>query len=505
MKKFGNFMFAMCVVLLIVIATIVKPLSNLDEVWNFNVGRCIANGLVPYKDISMVSTPLLGFLISIPLRIFGQEMFYIRVFAIILGLLCFISIFKIFKKLEIKSEITNIFILVITALLCNFIYAEYNLLSLFFILQIISLEIRVIKNKRWDRWVVDLLIGLLAGLIICSKQSIGLVISIIAIIIPALRINGKKDLYKGFRSFITRFIGVLVPVDILLFYLKQNGAFHDFLNYSVYGLKTFSNSVSYKDFFFKSNELYKLLAIIVPLVIITTIIVSIVFRIKKKSDKIASTVALYSLGTFAMVYPIADRWHFSIAIIPGLILMVYVLKLLCSKSECFRNMNFKYLLEFINVCSILSILVATVCIEFVYRDNLGMTTKYDYQKHFRYINISAVTNNSINEINEFASVKEKKVYILDASAAVYMIPIDRYNKNYDMFLLGNIGAGGEDAIIEQIKSEDALYFIAKDEANVNWQNPPKVRAYIKENMECLGVKGYFEIYQNKTEDNTKQE
>ena len=155
MKKFGNFMFAMCVVLLIVIATIVKPLSNLDEVWNFNVGRCIANGLVPYKDISMVSTPLLGFLISIPLRIFGQEMFYIRVFAIILGLLCFISIFKIFKKLEIKSEITNIFILVITALLCNFIYAEYNLLSLFFILQIISLEIRVIKNKRWDRWVVD--------------------------------------------------------------------------------------------------------------------------------------------------------------------------------------------------------------------------------------------------------------------------------------------------------------------------------------------------------------
>ena len=241
MKKFGNFMFVMCLFLFIVIVTIIKPLSNLDEIWNYNVGRCIANGLIPYKDISMVSMPLLGFLISIPLRIFGQEMFYVRIFAIVLGVLCFASIIRIFKKLEIKSEITNIFILVVVALLCDYIYAEYNLLSLFFILQIILLEINVIKSKRWDRWAVDLLIGLLAGLIICSKQSIGLVISSIALIIPAIRINGKVDIYKGFRSFITRFIGILVPVDILLFYLKQNSAYHDFLDYSIYGLKTFSN------------------------------------------------------------------------------------------------------------------------------------------------------------------------------------------------------------------------------------------------------------------------
>ena len=505
MKKFGNFMFVMCLVLFIVIVTIVKPLSNLDEIWNYNVGRCIANGLIPYKDISMVSTPLLGFLISIPLRIFGQEMFYVRIFAIVLGVLCFASIIRIFKKLEIKSEITNIFILVVVALLCDYIYAEYNLLSLFFILQIILLEINVIKSKRWDRWAVDLLIGLLAGLIICSKQSIGLVISSIALIIPAIRINGKVDIYKGFRSFITRFIGILVPVDILLFYLKQNSAYHDFLDYSIYGLKTFSNSVSYRDFFLRSNELYKLFAIIVPLVIITTIIVSFILRIKKKNNKIVSTIALYSLGTFAMVYPIADRCHFSIAVVPGLILFVYVIKVLCNKSKRFNNMNFKYILEFVNICTVLCILAVTLCIEFIYRDQLGMITKYDYQKHFRFINISAATNNSINEINDFIAVKEKKVYILDATAAVYMIPVDRYNKNYDMFLLGNIGAGGEDSIIDKIKNEDALYLIVTDDENINWQNPSKVRSYIKENMEYIGTKSYFDVYQNKKEDSIKQE
>ena len=505
MKKFGNFMFAICIILLIIITTIVKPLSSLDEVWNFNIGRCIANGLIPYKDISMVSTPLLGFLISIPLRIFGQEMFYIRTFAIILGLLCFISIFRILKKLEVKEEITKIIALIIIALLCNYIYAEYNLLSLFFILQIILLEIKVIKSKRWDRWIVDLIIGLLAGLIICSKQSVGLVISSIALVIPLLRINERKDIYKGFRSFIIRFIGVLIPVDILLFYLKQNGAYYDFLDYAIYGLKTFSNSVSYKYFFLNSNDMYKMFVIVVPLVVILTILVNIILRFKKKSDRTAFTMALYSLGAFSMTYPIADEWHFSIAVVPGILLLVYVLKALFNKSKRLREMNLKYILEFINICSIFSILVATVCIEFVYRDTLGMTTKYDYQKHFRYINFSASVNNTINEINEFSAVKEKKVYILDATAAVYMIPIDRYNKNYDMFLLGNLGVGGEQSIIEKIKNEDALYLIMKDDNSVNWQNPAAVRLYIKENMEYVGTKGYFDIYQNKTEDNTKQE
>lgn len=502
MKKFGNFMFAMCLVLLITMATIIKPVSSLDEVWNFNVGRCIANGLIPYKDISMVSTPLLGFLIAIPLKLFGQEMFYIRIFAIVLGLLCFVSIFKIFKNLEIKREVTHIFVLIVVALLSSFIYAEYNLLSLFFILQIILLEIKYIKNKKWDRWIADLIIGFLAGLVICSKQSVGIVISGITIIIPVLRINSRKGIYKGFRSFITRMIGILIPVDILLFYLKQNGAYYDFLDYSIYGLKTFSNSISYKDFFLMSNELYKVFAIVAPLIVVATIIVSIVLRIKNKNDKIASTIALYSLGTFVMVYPIADRWHFSIAVVPSLILLVYVIKLLCNRSTRFKKMNLKYVLEFMNICTILIILFGTLSIEFIYRDHLGMTTKYDYQKHFRYISISAATNNSIKEINEFSAVKEKKVYILDATAAVYMVPIDRYNKNYDMFLLGDLGAGGEDAIIEQIKSEDALYLIIKDEENINWKNPSKVRSYIKENMEYVGEKSYFEIYQNKAEDKT---
>ena len=54
---------------------------------------------------------------------------------------------------------------------------------------------------------------------------------------------------------------------------------------------------------------------------------------------------------------------------------------------------------------------------------------------------------SIKEIEEYIDLSEKKVYILDATAALYMIPIDRYNKNYDLFLIGNLGKDGEEGQI----------------------------------------------------------
>ena len=78
-----------------------------------------------------------------------------------------------------------------------------------------------------------------------------------------------------------------------------------------------------------------------------------------------------------------------------------------------------------------------------------------------------------------------------------MIPINRYNKDYDMFCIGNLGSNGEDGQIEKIKSEDALYMIMSDDSNLNWQNPNKVRAYIKDNMELVEKVGVFDVYKNK--------
>ena len=83
--------------------------------------------------------------------------------------------------------------------------------------------------------------------------------------------------------------------------------------------------------------------------------------------------------------------------------------------------------------------------------------------------------------------ENKKVYILDAEAAVYNIPLDVYIKNYDMFLKGNIGKYGEDGIIEQIKNDEdnVVYLIKQEGYALNWQTPTKVIEYVRNNMKEL--------------------
>ena len=41
------------------VARLVTPATDLDEVWNYNTANAFAMGLIPYKQVSMITTPLL--------------------------------------------------------------------------------------------------------------------------------------------------------------------------------------------------------------------------------------------------------------------------------------------------------------------------------------------------------------------------------------------------------------------------------------------------------------
>ena len=88
------------------------------------------------------------------------------------------------------------------------------------------------------------------------------------------------------------------------------------------------------------------------------------------------------------------------------------------------------------------------------------------------------------------------MYILDAEAALYQIPLDLYYKDYDMFLIGNIGSEGEKGQIEKLeKDNNKIVIIKSDGVSLNWQNPNKVREYIKQNMDYKYSILYFDVYE----------
>ncbi len=120
--------------------------------------------------------------------------------------------------------------------------------------------------------------------------------------------------------------------------------------------------------------------------------------------------------------------------------------------------------------------------------------------HYRNIEIQSYLKERIHVVDDFIIKEEaegKKVYILDAEAVGYMIPLDKYNKNYDLFLKGNLGKDGEEGEIAKIQNreENTVYLIRNASISLNWQTPKKVIEYIRENLQKIGQVSMYDIYE----------
>lgn len=468
---------------------LIKELTDLDEVWNFNFANNMANGLIPYKDFNMIQMPLLPMLASIILKIFGQEVMVMRFLAI--GLITYIEItlFLILDKLKVKDYIKYISLILICFIITPYIAIDYNYMILAILLTIIYIEIKsYLKNEKILVYNLkrDFILGILAGLSFASKQSTGICIMLVSFFYKCLEIKNKKDLKEFVKIVFTRGIGALIPIAIILLYLIINGAVYDFISYCILGIKTFSNYIPYTNLLKNSEICIKILSIVIPIIIILDVSLYI-----KKKKKILLILSVYTIASMIVIYPIADNIHFLIGTFPGFISLAYFTDICINK--ILRNENIKEFLG--NFLKIATLLITLVCL--TYSINIYVKSNKNYElKHFKFTIMSENYIKSIKDIGDYIILSQEKVYILDATASVYMIPIDRYNKDYDMFLKGNLGKDGEEGQIEKLKNEEnAIILIMNSKYKRNWQNPEKVRNYIINNKEKIGEIGNFEIYE----------
>lgn len=89
----------------------IQKLSNYDEVWVYNFARCISIGLLPYKDISMIITPLFPMICAVFLKIFGDELIVMRVLEVINTAVILFMIYKILERLKVNRSISVITVL----------------------------------------------------------------------------------------------------------------------------------------------------------------------------------------------------------------------------------------------------------------------------------------------------------------------------------------------------------------------------------------------------------
>lgn len=339
---------------------------------------------------------------------------------------------------------------------------------------------------------------------ICTKQSIGITLAVVVVGYKLLFVKNKEQFKEYIKVALIRIIGILLPVIIFIIYLMCNNALIDFINYAILGIKTFSNKISYVTLFDSDKIEICVLAAVVPISIIATSIILIIENIMKKENRETLkllTILVYSLSIIIVMYPISDEIHFLIGGLIAIIGLIYIIFLLSKR--VYNRIKIK------NKFKIYKLYTSIICIIiFSFILEIGLVNIYNYIKveknieilHYKNIEISDGLVNRINAIDNFILEKEKenkKVYILDAEAAIYMIPINKYNKDYDMFLKGNIGKDGEQGQIEKIKnkSENEIVLIRKPEFKPNWQSPLDVIDYIRKNLEKIGEISIFEIYE----------
>ena len=106
----------------------------------------------------------------------------------------------------------------------------------------------------------------------------------------------------------------------------------------------------------------------------------------------------------------------------------------------------------------------------------------------------------INYIDNYITEKESagyRVRIADTSACLYKIPLDTYEKNWDMLLVGNLGTNSVEELLET--EDDTLYLVYRDESIFDMQDHIELIHYIKDNYRCVDrLKGY-DVYEKLSE------
>ena len=319
MKKILKKEYLILILVFITIFSIIimTPLGDLDELWNYNFAKQIAEGNLPYKDFSIIVTPLASFVSAIFLKLLGNQLIVMRFVAALLFTGIFFSTYKIFFKLMKSKKISFIFTSIIGLMFVENFRIDYNFFAVFLILIALNLEMNLIKDyskvklvdlkdKKWT----NIFIGILVSLVFLSKQSIGVIAIGISLIYPIILITKKEEIKDVLKIIGIRILGVIIPLAIFLIYILANNLLNDFISYAILGISTFSNAITYKDLL-ENQELHiQILGVILPLIILFSLIYLISNIIRKKDRNVIFTIFMYSLIPVILMFPITDEVHF---------------------------------------------------------------------------------------------------------------------------------------------------------------------------------------------------
>ena len=410
----------------------VFPLHTWDEVWNYGFSYNISKGMVIYRDFNVLQTPLSFFCGSLFIKIFGSYLYSIHImYAILISIIMLI----VFDIIRWKSFIVYPFIL-------WQITPSYNLFSLFLLFVIIYF---IYKKKD-----SDLLIGIVMGVLLLTKQNLG-----ICLLIPAFFYSKKK---------IKFLIAFLIPILICSIYLIYNNAIYEFIDYCFLGMFDFNESN-------KSFSFFLILEFFILLYLIC----------KFAKDKFKNKVLFYILLFQFMCYPICDANHFFIALVPVLFYVLCIIK----------KMN-----KYIFIISIFTIYFIFLFLCFQNKIHLNKSDNFMYLRNDTLI---SYYNDLVMQFSNYKVNCDYKFYIFYYAYYIKLIDDEKINK-YDFLLNGNMGYNGNKKYTEEIgyicKNNKCIFLVDNKfvKTDDNYQFALDILNYVINNYNKIDSNEYFDVY-----------
>ncbi len=482
-----------------------KPINNLDEIWNFNFSRNLANGLLPYKDFNIIVPHIIYEIPAIFLNIITTELIIFRVFTILLATITFYLFYLVLKELKINKILSTILaLLFLIKNVSSYFYYEYNRFIIVISLIMLLLELKNLNKNKLLKYNFkhDLIIGLLLGITILIKQTTGIGITLGVLGYKLLIVTNKKELINYLKIFTTRLIFTIIPLFIYFLYLIKNNILTEFIDYTILGLTTFSNKVPFSSMYVNIDNIFmKLIAIIIVYIIPITLTYLLLKGIKRKNRTIENDNILiifaYAVTTYSLFFPLSDNTHYQSASLITYIGIIYITYNLIKNKISIKIKNK-------NIFFVLIILIYLILPIKQFNQFINSSEKSNLN-NLNYLIIDPEYEKHVIKVNEYINEKTKegyKVYILDYRAPINMIDLNRYNKDYDMFNLGNLGKDSEDGEIKRINDnkEKTLYLVTKSSVFLSsspGQTPIQVREYIRHNLNKVAEIEIYDVYEKK--------
>ena len=467
---------------------------SFDPIWNFAAINKITNGFIPYKDFNLLQMPFYYFLGSAFLKLFSNNFLGFYFFnGILMGCLGTLSYILLDKYIDNRFIKAGIFM---SILFCYFMMyrAEYNTLSMVFVLMLMFLETKRVENENYG---IYFFIGLVLAFIVFTKQNIG----IVTVLFYIMYIWVVNKLYNSNYEYKTKnnlsykrinfFLGGFLSVSIVFcIYLLITNSFFQFFDYCILGIFDFGE----KNVFF---NLFIWQSYIVFFTIITDF-----FTFFTHKDRNFLLYGLFNMISLFYIFPIMNEYHWYMALFFSLINLGYIFQWF------YDRIAFEKVKLIFNWSIYLLPMIILFCSTYFYIKDIVLDFKInDVKPGFEIYYGSNVPYQYYEEHYELIDYINKKryegfaPYIISCDANEYTVVTKENHGKFDFLLKGNLGLNGERKVIEELKNIEKPIFL-KNEVEFP-QESEEVKKYVLTNYKREGKIGKYYIYTEYDDDEKK--